>query len=120
MRLSGLTRSGERMAEFMANNQRPLFASIVLAFGLRGRFLSFILRTNGGAAMCFGHPARSMKAVQSILGRVKSIWGQVKWSDRMVHERIDLSPMGLPVPMGRNLDVLDGQYLTCPQRMPKI
>ena len=41
MRLSGLTRSGERMAEFPANNQRHLFASIVLAFGLRGRF--FIL-----------------------------------------------------------------------------
>ena len=30
MRLSGLTRSGERMAEFLANNQRHLFASIVL------------------------------------------------------------------------------------------
>ena len=72
MRLSGLTRSGERMAEFPANNQRSLLASIVFAFGLVVVFypLSSILSDQWGEPVrCLGaFPARSMKAVQSIWG----------------------------------------------------
>ena len=56
MRLSGLTHSGERTADFPVNNQRFLFASIVLAFGLVVVFI-LILDSFGGmgrAASCFG------------------------------------------------------------------
>jgi hypothetical protein len=63
MRLSGLTRSGERMAEFPADNQRSLFASIVLVFRL---VVVRFLRTNGELSGALVHPARSIKAVQSI------------------------------------------------------
>jgi hypothetical protein len=61
MRLSGLTRSGERMAEFLANNQQPLIASIVLAFGLGDRFfILFSIPSDewGSRQVALEHPAR--------------------------------------------------------------